>query len=42
MLGPNCPVIERDEGRLINDKDIRFINNERKKEFEFWCREKRD
>jgi len=42
MIGPNCPIVERDESKVSNDKDVYFINNERKKEFEFWCREKDD
>ncbi len=42
MIGDKCPVIERDEGSVIDNKDIDFINNKCKKEFEFWCREKDD
>lgn len=42
MVDFKCPIIERDEGKIVDDKDVRFINNERKKEFAFWCREKLD
>lgn len=40
MIGPKCPVLERDEQNVINNKDIYFINNNHKSEFEFWLREK--
>ena len=40
MLGPKCPRLERDEDITIQDKDIDFINNNRKKEFSFWLKEK--
>jgi len=40
MIGPKCPVIERDESNVINDNDIDFINNDNKRKFEFWLREK--
>lgn len=42
MIGPNCPIIERDEKSVIKNKDIVFINTNHKKEFEFWCHEKDD
>ena len=42
MIGDKCPILERDESSVVDDKDIGFINNERKREFEFWCREKDD
>ena len=42
MIGDKCPLIYRSESGVIDDKDIGFINNERKREFEFWCREKDD
>ena len=42
MNGPNCPILERDESKVANDEDVRFINTDYRKEFEFWCREKGD
>ena len=42
MIGNKCPVLERNESSVINDKDIDFINNKHKREFEFWCCEKDD
>ena len=42
MIGPNCPVLERDENVLHKDEDIVYINVNHKKEFKFWCREKDD
>ena len=42
MIGPNCPRIHPDENSVIDNKDIAFINNSYKKEFEFWLREKDD
>ena len=40
MLDDSCPPIYRDESKVVDDKDVYFINNNYKKEFAFWLREK--
>lgn len=40
MLGDKCPPIHRSESSVVDDKDVNFINNNHKKEFEFWLKEK--
>ena len=42
MIGDKCPSIHRSESSVVDDKDIDFINNNHKKEFIEWCREKDD
>ena len=40
MIGPKCPVLERDEQDVIDNKEVKYINNNHKNEFKFWLREK--
>lgn len=42
MIDNECFILERDESRVIDDKDIIYINTNHRKEFEFWLREKDD
>ena len=42
MLGDKCPLMERDEQDVVDNKDVNFINNNHKKEFKFWYQEKND
>lgn len=36
----DCPKPLIDENDVIRNKDIKFINDKNKNEFEFWVREK--